>query len=462
MTKYIEYFQVEAKCLLKDYKKNLPEAKSRCEKYFSNRDDISLMNAQHIISKEYGFENWNDLIKQEPHKLAESLIVAKNKTFASALSVISNSSDNVGVTRLNKPKLTYDPINNTIKPTFLDKYFFFDYSDISEYDLSNINPLYVRYTEHTKWPENKDKLPEGFKPKEFLESRKNPGLGIRNLHKMGVKGQGRSVAIIAPFYLCNHMEYHNALKGYEVVGPNIEEKGFRAVANGFVSSVVGKTCGVAPSAEAYYYAVNKENRTQVYYAIAIKKAIELHKKLKSEGKSGLDVIQIQAALTNPLFKSEEGYDDTLKAVEEAESLGIWVTCNDRFEENKKLRRERIFCKLDGDVENPDDYMLVQHSVLHRVPKTEKELFINSLCFPTGARTVALDIKQNEYVLDEYGFEHCDGPFSEAYATGLYLLAKNIKEDITPYEFLSSCLKTGTFKEGVGTIVNPIGLIESLK
>ena len=80
MTKYIEYFQVEAKCLLKDFKKNLPEAKSRCEKCFSNRDSLSLMNTQHVIAKEYGFDSWNDLIKQESHKLAEALIVTKNKT----------------------------------------------------------------------------------------------------------------------------------------------------------------------------------------------------------------------------------------------------------------------------------------------------------------------------------------------------------------------------------------------
>ena len=62
MTKYIEYFQVEAKCLLKDFKKNLPEAKSRCEKYFSGKSELSLMNAQHVIAKEYGFDSWNDLI----------------------------------------------------------------------------------------------------------------------------------------------------------------------------------------------------------------------------------------------------------------------------------------------------------------------------------------------------------------------------------------------------------------
>ena len=459
MTKYIEYFQIESKSLLKRFKQKDPATVALCKKYFESKDDISLMNAQHVIAKEHGFDSWNDLIKQEPYKLAKSLINEKNKIFTSTLSTISNSSNNLDTPRLNKPKLTYDTSNNKIISTGS---FFFDYSDVSEYDLSSIDPLCVRYTKHTKWPEETSKLPKGFNPKELLETRKNPGLGIRTLHKMGIKGQGRNIAIIDPFYLFDHMEYHNALKGYEIIGPNIEEKGFIAIANGFLSSIVGKTCGIAPSAESYYYAVNAENRTQVYYAIAIKKAIELHKKLKSEGKSGLDVIQIKAALTSPLFKNDEGYEDTLKAVEEAEKLGIWVTCQYVFEENKKLRRERVFCKLDGDIENPNDYMLVQYSVLHKVPKTEKDLFINSLCFPTGARTVAQDMKQNEYVLDEYCFEHCNGPLSEAFAAGLYLLAKGVKENITPYEFFELGLKTGDFREGVGTIINPVRLIESLK
>ena len=87
MTKYIEYFQVEAKCLLKDFKKNLPEAKSRCETYFSGKTDLSLMNTQHVIAKEYGFDSWNDLISKEPYELAEALIVAKNKTFVGKVNI---------------------------------------------------------------------------------------------------------------------------------------------------------------------------------------------------------------------------------------------------------------------------------------------------------------------------------------------------------------------------------------
>ena len=462
MTKYIEYFQVEAKCLLKDFKKNIPEAKSRCEKYFSNRDSLSLMNTQHVIAKEYGFDSWNDLIKQESHKLAEALIVAKNKTLKNPFKlwhggrIITGYEENKY--KLHSPEdyqFKYD-INKKTFVSLRSSLMSFEHLDVSDYDISGMDPLKIRYTEDTKWPEDISKLPERFNPKELLETRKNPGLGIRTLHKQGLKGQNRNVVIIDGFRLFNHMEYHNSLKGYEEIGLDPTNYG-GGVNGGLLSSIAGKTCGIAPNANAYYYAVNTENRTQVYYAIAINKVCELHRKLKSEGKTGIDVIHIQGAISNELFKTDEGYEDALKAKKEAEALGIWCNIDNKFAENKFFREERVFCKLDGNIENPFDYELTEYSPLHKIPRTQKELFVNSLCFPGGARTIALNVK-----MDEYAFESCSGPLSKAYATGLYLLAKSVKEDITPYEFFDTCLKTGMFKEGVGTIINPVALIESLR
>ena len=72
---------------------------------------------------------------------------------------------------------------------------------------------------------------------------------------------------------------------------------------------------IAPNANAYYYAVNTENRTQVYHAIAIKKVCELHKKLIAEGKNGIDVIHIQRAISLDLFSAEEGYEDAMREFE---------------------------------------------------------------------------------------------------------------------------------------------------
>ena len=475
MTKYIEYFQVEAKCLLKDFKKNLPEAKSRCEKYFSNRDSLSLMNTQHVIAKEYGFDSWNDLIKQESHKLAEALIVTKNKTLKNPFKLWWGGCFTTGYEQkflpLNKPEdyqLEYDSKKKTFFPKTptsaggRGEYRSFEHLDLSEYDLSGLNPLFVRYSEDTKWPEDKSMLPVGFNPKEFLETRKNPGLGTKTLHKQGIKGNGRNIAIIDSIRLFNHIEYHNSLKGYEEIG--IDTSSYGGGSNGgFVSAFVGKTCGIAPLANAYYYAVDEQRTKEnprgslINYAEAIKKVCELHKKLISEGKNGIDVIHIQGGLTSEVFQNYEGYEETVNAKKDAEQLGIWCNDYNKFTQNEILREERVYCKFDGDLDNPNDYVLTEYSPLHKVPSSKKELFANSLCFPCGAKTVALGVK-----MDEYAFEHCAGPYAKVFASSLYLLAKSVKETITPYEFFELGLKTGTFKEGVGTIINPTRLIESLK
>lgn len=460
MTKYIEYFQVEAKCLLKDFKKNLPEAKSRCEKYFNGRDSLSLMNAQHVIAKEYGFDNWNDLISKEPHKLAEALIIAKNKTFNSPFTLWHGGRITTGYEenkyKLHDPKdyqLEYDSKKKTFTPNNRE-YMSFEHLDVSDYDLSGIDPLKVRYTEDTKWPEDPSKLPLGFNPKELLESRKNPGLGIKTLHKQGIKGQGRNIAIIDWAGLFNHIEYQNNLKGYEEIG----EEFLRGKSSEHLSSIIGKTCGLAPNACAYYYAVDllrtqeNPNGSNINFAKAIKKVCELHKNLIAEGKNGIDVIHLGRYFTSEDIQNIEGYEETLNAIKEAEDLGIWCYWGDiSFTTKNKIGLGFIYCKLDGNVENPDDYILYSEWKIYKVDHP------NTLCFPCGAKTVSLEVKMDEYV-----FEHYSNRYAITYISGLYLLAKSVKESITPYEFFELGLKTGDFRKGIGTIVNPVRLIESLK
>ena len=420
------------------------------------------MNAQHVIAKEYGFESWNDLISKEPHKLAEALIVAKNKTLKNPFKLCHGGRITTGYEE-NKYKL-HDPKDYQLeydskKKTFISsrsEYVSFEHLDVSSYDLSGIDPLKVRYSEDTKWPEDPTKLPLGFNPKEFLESRKNPGLCIKTLHKQGIKGQGRNIAIINNYRLFNHIEYHNSLKGYEEIGFDSTNYGGGAGVS-LVSSLVGKTCGIAPSSNAYFYAVDNNNYTsQINYAIAIKKVCELHKKLIAEGKNGIDVIFTFRDLANENFSNIEGYEETLNAIKEAEDLGIWCNCAGvlNSKENSNIRLGHIYCKLDGNVDNPSDYIPL------RAPNSKWRFidnYKNALCFPCGAKTVSLDVKMDEYV-----FEHYSNRYASTYASGLYLLAKSIKESITPYEFFELGLKTGDFIEGIGTIVNPVRLIESLK
>lgn len=459
MQEYIEVFRREAKSLLKNFRQNAKSAIARCKAVFGDKSGLSLMNMQHVIAKEYGFSDWNELQKAEDWQLAEALIKSKNKEFVSPFVksrgrhvITSYLKEN---TNLQKPEYLGIDMNNFThngRPWLT-----FEHLDVSEYDLSKLDILNVRYAEDTKWPEDSAKLPKGFKPKEFLEYRKNPGLGVRQLHKQGIDGRGRNVAVIDWFRLFDHLEYHNQLKGYEEI--HIDENSNRLGLNAaLVSSLIGKTCGVAPKANLYYYAVDTTNRTQVYFAEAIRKVCELHKILICEGKSGIDAILIMRGISSELFKEEEGYAEALQAAKEATKLGIWCRIGPaRFKEHGMWREERICCKADGDVDNPDDFILDKNSVLNRIPLKQEELFRNSLCFPGGGWTHAQEVSMGDYV-----FDHCSGPFMATYAVGLYLLAKSVKSDLTAEEYWRLGIETGDFKKGIGTIVNPQRLINELR
>lgn len=460
MIEYVEVFREEAKSLFQSFKNNDETAVARCAKVFDDKKDLTLMNIQHVIAKEYGFNQWNDIVKVESWQLADALVLSKNKMFVSPFKKWHGGKTVTGYEKGVYSLYTPEDYRIDMKKCCsgeLNEYTSFEHLDVSSYDLSKLDILKIRYAEDTKWPDDKIKLPNGFNPKEFLEKRKNPGLGVRELHKLGVRGKGRAVAIIEPFRLFNHVEYLHSLKGYEEI--HIDETNYGGGLNcSYVSALVGKNCGIAPDADAYYYAVDNANRTQLYYAEAIRKVCKLHQKLKQEGENGIDVIAILGGLTNPLFKDEEGYEETIAAAEEAEALGIWCCIGPvNFETNSMWREERVYCPMSGDVDNFADYVLSEYSMLHKVSKKDSQLFRCSLCFPTGGNTHALSVKMNEYA-----FDHAGGPFVKSFAVGLYLLAKGVKPNLTPAQFWLLGLETGDFREGIGTIVNPQRLIKALR
>jgi len=460
MQEYIEVFRVEAKSLLKNFRNNDKNAVARCRAVFGDKKDLSLMNMQHIVAKEYGFNDWDELSKAPDWRLAEALIKAKNQIFVSPFKLWHGGKIVTGYEKgeykLHKPE-DYRIDMSTFTNEQGYKELTFEHVDVSNYDLSKLDILNVRYAEDTKWPEDRVKLPNGFEPKEFLEYRKNPGLGIRQLHKQGIDGKGRNVAVIDSFRLFDHLEYHNQLKGYEEIHIDPENYGGGAGAS-LVSALVGSTCGVASKANLYYYAVDNTNRTQVYFAEAIRKVCKLHKKFIAEGKNGIDAILIVKGLSFEGFSSEDGYIDTIQAAQEATKLGIWCRIGPaQFKEHGMWREERICCKFGGNVDNPDDYVLDEQSVLNRIPLKQEELFRNSLCFPGGGWTLALAVKMNEYA-----FNAKNGPFFAAYVVGLYLLAKSVKPNLTAEEYFRLGIETGDFKKGIGTIVNPQRLINELR
>ena len=278
-------------------------------------------------------------------------------------------------------------------------------------------------------------MPKDFNPKAFLEKRKNPGLGIRKLHQSGIDGKGRNAAIISQSVLRPHLEYRDSLADYISLKSDTANAWANANGGWYVALLSGKNCGVAPKAKVYYFAVDSVNKDFSQFAEALRKVCQLHKTLKKSGKNGIDVVVL-----NELFG--ELSEDMQSAIEQAESLGIFV--------NKRLYSSDytdIECRMEGDVDNPDDY------VVHLVSKSnDKKKNPDTLCFIGYGQTVPC-----QYTIGSYFFNATSG-LGNFWLSGLFMLCRSVRTDLTPEDFFATALETGDYRKGIGVIVNPQRLI----
>jgi subtilisin family serine protease len=85
--------------------------------------------------------------------------------------------------------------------------------------------------------------------KYIMELGKNPGLGIRTLHQMGITGKGVYIGLIDQGLLTQHVEYKDRLRFYEEIHCLDDEATMHGPAT--ASILAGKTAGVAPEATLY-------------------------------------------------------------------------------------------------------------------------------------------------------------------------------------------------------------------
>jgi subtilisin family serine protease len=284
----------------------------------------------------------------------------------------------------------------------------------------------------TKWPEP-NKLPAGFNPADLLEKGKNPGLGIKKLHEQGIDGRGIGIAIIDQPLLKNHIEYADRIMKYEA----IEVQGVDIQMHGppVCSIAVGKTCGVAPKASLYYYAVPPwkwlDNKP---WADTLDKIIEFNKGLKESEKIRVVSISLGAFSQRPNFNIWQ------QAVQRANQNGILVvTCDSTFLEIDRLKR----------VENRDP----------DAPGSYKPLFSGQgadILVLSGNRTIA-----SHKGPDVYHYERKGGlSWTVPYLAGLAALAYQVNPDIKP-ERIIQLWKETAFKTRSGPIVNPVRFIDEV-
>lgn len=324
-------------------------------------------------------------------------------------------------------------------------------SDLSGIDLKDKFEYLINsdFDSKTKWP---DKLPDGFDPELIIELGKNPGLGVKELHKRGITGKGVGIAIIDQALLVDHVEYKAQLKLYEEIHCIDNEAAMHGPA--VASIAVGKTVGVAPEADLYYIAethgVFENGKFQwdlTWLAKSIDRIIEVNKRLP-EGEK-IRVISISLGMSDKGFN---GYEKALESAEKARQEGIYTV----------YVNTDLFMGLGRDpLENPDDinsYSKGKYWSSDRYPYNNDKLLV-----PMDSRCTASPTGTEDYVF------YREGGISWAvpYVAGLYALACQVNPDITPEVFWREAYNTSETitindNQELGKIVNPVKLIERIE
>ncbi len=321
--------------------------------------------------------------------------------------------------------------------------------DLTELDLrENFEDLiFADFDSKTEWPK---KMPKSYNPKKVMELGKNPGLGIKKLHKEGITGKGIGIAIIDQGLLVDHIEYKDQLKLYEEIHCSDENASMHGPA--VASIAVGKTVGVAPEADLYYIAethgVIKQGGFEwdlTWLAKSIDRIVEINRILP-EGKK-IRVISISLGIGGKM----NGYEKALESIEKARQEGIYTVYvgSDPF---GGLGRDPF--KI------PDDTTSYSKGEYWKIYEHYNN---NELLVPMDSRCVASPTGTNDYVFYRKG----GGSWAVPYAAGLYALACQVNPSITPETFWEIALNTGDTisindKERFGKIVNPAKLIEKIE
>jgi len=335
--------------------------------------------------------------------------------------------------------------------------------DLTKLDLRNSieNLMYADFDDRTVWPAP-NQMPSDFNWQKIMELGKNPGLGVRSLHKKGITGRGVRVAILDQPLLVDHQEYVERLRLYEEI--DLQGRTRSSGHGAAVASIaVGKTVGIAPEAELYYIAqwnIDWDKRTGTLRILAqgIHRMLEINEQLPKENK--IRVISISKGWS----PSEIGYKEITEAAKKAKEAGMLVICSSidevhGFEFHGLGRHPLASPNL---FESYEPGLFWAKGFYYGVPWPD----FDTLLVPMDSRTTA-----NSTGSDEYVFYRIGG-FSWAipYIAGVYALAVQVDPAITPERFWALAVQTGRTIElnyngkimPLGPIINPVALISTLQ
>lgn len=341
--------------------------------------------------------------------------------------------------------------------------------DLRSCDLSGLDMrqslddlMYADFDTLTMWPTT-DKIPPEFDWQRMMELGKNPGLGIRGLHAMGITGRGVSIAIIDTPLLVDHQEFADPIQLYEEI--NVDPGTDGSMHGTAVASVaVGKTSGVSPEADLYYigvWASDIDTKNQLmsinysHHAEAVRRIMQINQQLP-EGRRIRVIV-----LDHNYWPGQNGYDEIMAAINKAKAEGILVVSG-ILEETFGFK----FYELGRmPLADPEQFESYEPGIGWPKDIDVGQQFSDVLLVPMDSRTTASPAGTSEYVFYRKG-----GWSSIPYIAGIYVLAIQAKPTLTPDEFWTIAMKTGQTIEleydgksiPFGPILDPVALIETLQ
>jgi subtilisin family serine protease len=283
---------------------------------------------------------------------------------------------------------------------------------------------------------------------EIMSNGKNPGLGVRELHKEGITGKGINVAIIDQNLLLHHPEFDGKITEYYDTGCEQESNSGSMHAPAVTSILVGDTIGVAPDAKVYFAAAPSWKGDSEFYSKGLYWIIEENKKLPDGEK--IRVVSVSAAPSgegSPFTKNMVMWDD---AVQAAQDEGILVL-DCRADEQTGIISSAFY-----DTDNPDDVSMCTGGF----PTSPFVIESSHIGVPTSYRTVAEEYSEGSPSYQYTG----QGGLSWAipYAAGVLALGWQINPTLDKDKIVQILFETCTIANDGSNIINPIAFIEAIE
>lgn len=345
--------------------------------------------------------------------------------------------------------------------------------NISQYDFKNSKDIIETYSffSKQKWPEA-SKMPDGFDPQALLEWGKDPGLNVRKLNEQGYKGRGVNIAYIDQPLLLDHIEYKDQNINYYMTEPG-SVFSYRPSYHGpgMLSILSGKTIGVAPEANVYFFGTTawegqSKDANALYELIKVNNTLPDDEKIKVVG------------ISDFVSTAEPEPEQFAKAIEAAEASGIMVITSNSYFNVHVASIDPYKDKNDYNnyVEDYNNDGNTGFARLHEYIKMQPEYSI-PFYIPGGSRTTADGSKYfdwnghvdaimnefNDFNPNENFVYHSSGGRSNCvpYITGVIALGLQIDPNLTKEEIINYMYDSAnTFLDGV--IINPEGFIELVK